>query len=411
MTLKEDAKKIYLGAIKACLPDGAVEKALADMPDCKGKLILVAIGKAAWKMAKRASEILKDKIYTGVVITKYAHSEGEIDGLEIFEAGHPVPDENTVKATEYALKITENLSADDRVLFLISGGGSALFEKVEIELSELADITKQLLSCSASIEEINTVRKHLSEVKGGRFASHVAPAEIYAIILSDVLGNRLDTIASGPSVSDKSSVTDVEKIISKYNLRLSQKAKKLLLRETPKSITNEKHVVSGSVSELCYAAKTIAEELGYKAEIINDALNDEAKDVGDMLGRLAEENRYCDIKKAFIFGGETVVTVRGNGLGGRNQELALSAAKHISGIESVAVFSVGSDGTDGPTDAAGGYADKDSFGKLGDEYHSYLENNDAYHALQKTGGLIFTGPTGTNVNDLSVVLINPDICK
>ena len=405
MTLKKDAEYIYTSAIAASLPDNAVRTALQKFKTPKGKILLVSIGKAAWQMAKTAYDCLYEKIDAGIVITKYAHSKGAIGDLEIYEAAHPVPDENGIKATKRALDLTEGLAEDDVVIFLVSGGGSALFEYVDFPLSDLSEVTSQMLASGASIEEMNTVRKHLSEVKGGRFAEHVYPAKIYAVVLSDVVSSRLDVIASGPAVADSSTVEQTEAIIDKYSLLLTEKQKELSKRETPKKIGNAVHEVSGSVSELCLAAKKAAETLGYEAEIVNAAISGEAREEGAYIGSLA-----ATLKKegkenlALIFGGETVVHLRGNGMGGRNQELALAAAKEISGLEGVAVFSVGSDGTDGPTDAAGGYVDARTYSLI-ENCESFLENNDSYNALRLSDGLIFTGPTGTNVNDLAVILI------
>lgn len=405
MKLRKDAEYIYTSAIAASLPDRAVETALKKFRIPNGRILLISIGKAAWQMAKAAYGCLGEKIDSGIVITKYAHSKGGIGSLEIYEAAHPVPDENGIKATKRALDLTEGLSEDDVVVFLVSGGGSALFEYVDFPLADLSALTSQMLASGASIEEMNTVRKHLSEVKGGRFAEHVYPAKIYAIVLSDVVSSRLDVIASGPAVADSSTAEETKAIIDKYSLTLTERQKELIKRETPKKIENAVHAVSGSVSELCLAAKRAAETLGYEAKIVNDAISGEAREEGSYMGRLA-----VSLKKegkngiALIFGGETVVHLRGNGLGGRNQELALAAAKEIREVDGVAVFSVGSDGTDGPTDAAGGYADGRTYSLI-KGYESFLENNDSYNALTLSDGLVFTGPTGTNVNDLAVILI------
>lgn len=405
MSLREDAKFIYESAIKASLPDSAVEKALADFDFPCGRLLLVSIGKAAWQMANAAYRILGDRIDGGAVITKYGHSNGKIGELEIYEAAHPVPDENALIATKRVLDMTDGLSTDDAVLFLVSGGGSALFEYVDFPLADLSALTAEMLSSGASIEEMNTVRKHLSEVKGGRFAEHVYPARVYSVVLSDIISSRLDMIASGPAVADSSTAEEASGIVVKYSLTLTDKQTELLRRETPKSITNAIHCVSGSVSELCRAAEAAATALGYETEIVTDSLDIEARIAGEDIGAMATV-LSAKVKKPIcrIFGGETVVRLRGNGKGGRNQELALTAARHISGLENVAVFSVGSDGTDGPTDAAGGYVDGETLSKI-EGYDSYLDNNDSYNALILSDGLIFTGPTGTNVNDFAAILI------
>ena len=405
MSLRNDVKYIYENAIKASMPDSAVKTALEKFTFPKGKLILVSIGKAGWQMAKSAHEILGEKIDRGIVITKYEHSKGNIGNLEIYEAAHPIPDENGIKATRRALDLTEGLTEDDVVVFLVSGGGSALFECVDFPLSDLSALTKQMLGSGASIEEMNTVRKHLSMVKGGRFAEHVCPAKIYAIVLSDVVSSRLDVIASGPAVADSSTAAETQAIIDKYSLSLTERQKAIVGRETPKKIENAIHEVSGSVAELCLAAKRAAEALGYEAKIVNDSISGEAREEGAYMGKLAASlKKEGKTNLALIFGGETVVQLKGSGLGGRNQELSLAAARYIGGMDNVAVFSVGSDGTDGPTDAAGGYVDGETLSRIPD-YDELLDNNDSYNALRLSDGLIFTGPTGTNVNDFAAIII------
>jgi hydroxypyruvate reductase len=411
MKMRKDAEKIYTGAIRSCLPDESVREALSGFVMPRGRLVLVAIGKAAWKMARAATEVIAakgGKIHTGAVLTKYGHSEGEIPGIEIYEAGHPIPDGNGIRATQRILEMTDGLSADDLVLFLISGGGSALFESPKCTLDELQDITSALLRSGADINEINGVRKHLSRVKGGRFAEHISPARVYAIALSDVIGNSLDVIASGPCAPDTSTVEDVCATVKKYGISLSEEMANYLGEETPKRITNAIHRVSGSVSELCAAAGNIAESLGYKVEIISDNEVGNAREIGERLAALAHEKRDTDTDLAYIIGGESVVLVKGTGLGGRNQEIALAAAIGIDGLHGVCVFSIGSDGTDGPTDAAGGYVDGGTVEKMkkaGISPVEMLENNDSYHALDSVGALIRTGATGTNVNDVAVLLI------
>ncbi len=408
--LRKDAQYIYENAIKDNLPDSAVIKALETLPKYNGKLILVSIGKAAYQMAKTASECLGSQVDNGIVITKYGHRGADLPNIEICEASHPVLDESTLIVTKKALKITENLTKDDLVLFLVSGGGSALFEDISCPLSKMQALTSDLLKCGASIEEINTVRKHISNVKGGKFAQHCAPATVYGVVLSDVIGNRLDMIASGPACSDLTTVKEATDILEKYGISVDNDVLDLIERETPKNIENATHFISGSVSELCLSAKKYAEVLGYKAEIIKDNEQGEARALGVMLGNLAKAHQNTDIPLAFIIGGETVVNVKGNGKGGRNQEVALSAAIEIKDIDNACVFSVGSDGTDGPTDAAGGITDGYTYELItmhGVSPEAMLDNNNAYNALMLANGLIMTGPTGTNVNDVAVVLIKP----
>ena len=408
--LRTHAEQIARGAIAAVLPDAAVKAALENT-NFPGRVILIAVGKAAWQMAKSAKEYLRDTVCDGIVITKYDHVKAPILGLRCFEAGHPVPDENTYRATEEAIATVKNLTADDTVLFLLSGGGSALFEKPLIPESELQDITDQLLASGADIVEMNTIRKRLSCVKGGRFAELCKPAHVFAIVLSDILGDRLDMIASGPVSADTSTCAQALAIAEKYNLRISEKVRACLVAETPKQINNVTAQITGSVRQLCDHAKRQAEAFGYEAIVLTDALCCEAKEAGSFLSSVIKD--YVKTKKqlAFIAGGETVVKLTGSGKGGRNQELALSAAIGLDGIQNAAVISVGSDGTDGPTDAAGGYVDGNTAAALrekGVSIYNVLADNDAYYALKAVDGLIFTGPTGTNVNDVAIALILPD---
>ena len=407
--LRQDAETIAMAAINHVNPSRAVKGALEGLM-FPGRIYLVAVGKAAWEMAKAAKECLKQEIYDGIVVTKYGHVKTEIEGITCLEAGHPVPDENSLLATEKVLEMTRGLKAEDTVIFLLSGGGSALFESPYVEAEELQKITEQLLHSGADIVEMNTIRKRLSRVKGGRFAKWCEPAQIKAIILSDILGDPLDMIASGPATADHSTCQEALRIAKKYDLQLSEAARKCLQEETPKKLTNVETQIIGSVRELCKAAQEKCIELGYEPHFLTDQLNCEAKEAGRFLAAIAKS--HLDKKKiAFIAGGETVVHVSGTGLGGRNQEFVFAAAREIAGKSRIAMISVGSDGTDGPTDAAGGYVDGDSYGQLqtiGIDYDYVLNNNDAYHGLSAINGLIFTGPTGTNVNDVAIVLIDEE---
>ena len=406
--LRKDADRIIDRAIKESLPDSAVRKALQEFPETKGKVVLIAVGKAAWQMADAAYGFLGNRISGGVVVTKYDHSKGRIGNLEIYEGGHPVPDENSYRGTSAAIKAVEGLGEEDIVLFLVSGGGSALFEKPLIPSSDMARLTSELLASGASITEMNTIRKRMSAVKGGKFALLCKPAKVFSIVLSDIIGDPLDMIASGPAYPDSSTREEAEAIAKAYGLTLTDEMKKLLAEETPKSLDNVETHVTGSVRELCASASRAAEELGYKSFVITSYLSCIAREAGVMMADIAMHNKDSKESLAFIMGGETVVKLTGKGKGGRNQELALSAAPLLSSVENAAVFSVGSDGTDGPTDAAGGSVDSDTLSILkakGIDVQKVLEDNDAYHALEKCGGLVITGPTGTNVNDVSVLLI------
>ena len=409
--LRRDCDRIVREAIRQVQPDAAVRRALEGRSFGSGRLITVAVGKAAWSMARAAAELLGPRMDGGIIITKYGHAQGPVPPLTIREAGHPIPDENSFRATEEALTMTAGLTAEDTVLFLLSGGGSALFEAPLIQPEELQSLTGRLLASGADIVEINTLRKRLSAVKGGRFAEHCAPARIFSIVLSDVLGDPLDSIASGPAYPDGSSCAQALAVAEKYGLKLSARARACLERETPKALSNVTTEITGSVRELCAAAAACCRELGYEPTILTDCLDCEAREAGRFLAAVARSRRKTDRPLAFLAGGETVVHLTGKGLGGRNQELALAAAEKLEGLSNAAVFSFGSDGTDGPTDAAGGFADGYTAAALrekGVRIEEVLRENDAYHALQRVGGLIVTGPTGTNVNDAAPVLLRPE---
>ncbi len=431
--LRSEAEQIMEYAIGKMQPDAAVVRAL-EACSLSGRIYLAAVGKAAWQMANAAAGYLKTAIADGVAVTKYGHVKGDIPGVRCFEGGHPIPDENGLAGTQAILDMTANLTERDQVLFLVSGGGSALFEKPLVPLPDLQELNRQLLAGGASITEINTLRKRLSAVKGGRFAKWCEPAGIDAIILSDVLGDPLDMIASGPAAQDLSTCEEALEIVEKYHLNVTEEALSCLKLETPRKLKHVNSHVIGSVGQLCLAAAEKCRELGYEVHILTDRLCCEAREAGSFLASLAGSNPTtgekvsisgsgltlgeglfttqipsASGKRAYIAGGECIVHLHGKGLGGRNQELALAAAQGLAGIPNVAVFSVGSDGTDGPTDAAGGYVDGDSYDALkakGICVQDALARNDSYHALEAIGGLLKTGPTGTNVNDFSVVLID-----
>lgn len=408
MNLYADAQTILREAIAAVQPEAAVTRALAQLPPCHGRRILVAVGKAACPMASAALQALDGHVHAGIVITKHGHGVPLPAPLQVLEAGHPVPDAATYAATAQALALTANLTPADQVLFLLSGGGSALFEQPLLPPQELTDVTQQLLACGAAITQVNTIRKRLSAIKGGRFALHCAPAQVWSVVLSDVLGDRLDMIASGPACPDRSTAEEALEIVNRYALRLSPQALACLHRPTPSALPNAQSIVTGSVRQLVDAAARTCKRLGYDVEILTDCLQSEARDAGRWLAR---EALVRSGPRALLAGGETVVHVMGPGLGGRNQELALSAAAQIAGQRALAIFSFGSDGTDGPTDAAGGYVDgqtQAALARQGISIPDVLARNDAYHALEACGGLIKTGPTGTNVNDLSVALLGPE---
>ena len=407
MTLHDDALLIARRAIDAAMPDAAVRRALAahrDFLNAPGRLILVAVGKAAWTMARAAWD--KAVFDGGVIVTARGCAHGPVGNAAIIEAGHPIPDEMSILGAETALERVRGLTEHDRVLFLLSGGGSALFEKPLIAPDELARVTDCLLRSGADIVAINTIRKRLSAVKGGRFALACRPARMLSLVLSDVLGDPLDMIASGPAAPDTSTSREALALAGRYALPLSDAARACLARETPKALDNVESEIIGSVSLLCASAADTARALGYEPLLLTDRLYCEAREAGAFLAAMAKTHAGRG-RRAFILGGETVVHVRGRGLGGRNQELALAAAGGLNGLNA-ALMSVGSDGRDGPTDAAGGCVDGASLERCraaGVDIAAALADNDAYHALDRIGALIRTGPTGTNVGDLTVLLI------
>lgn len=406
--LRTDARALINRALEEAKPAAAVARALEQLPEAK-HYYLLSIGKAGWAMAKAAAEGLGDRLERGLVITKYGHSEGPIPGCEICEAGHPVLDQNSLDATQNALELADGLAADDCLLFLISGGGSALFEHSDLSLTEYQDITKQMLAKGLNIVEMNTLRKRFSNVKGGQFALRVAPAKIYAIVLSDVLGDRLDSIASGPAHPDFTTSEEAHRIVKDYGLELSADALRLLDKSLPQELEHVQTVIVGSVAGLIASAEAEAVARGYETVVLSDCVDCEARELGRLLGTMARTHVRRERRKlAFLLGGETVVTLRGQGLGGRNQETVLAALPYLEGLREAVVFSLGSDGTDGPTDAAGGLADTETAARMraaGVLPEEALAENDSYHALKAAGALLITGPTGTNVNDLACLLL------
>lgn len=400
--MRNDALKIIDAALKASSPYKNVTDALMQR-EYSDNITLISAGKAACTMAQSAYDVLGNKIKKGYVITKYFHSIPLPDVFDVFEAGHPLPDENSVKYTKTVIDAVKKLTEKDKIIFLLSGGASALFESPVVPLEVLIGITGKLLRCGADITEINTIRKKLSSVKGGKFAK-MCPCDIDCFILSDVLGDKIEMIASGPCCDDNITADDALNIIKKYNLDF------VLPDDSGKTtVTNAENYIIGSLGMLCDGAKKCAEELGYKTQIVTTSLTGEASENGKKIARDAIEfASHPHEKSVFIYGGETTVTIKGNGKGGRNQEIALSAAIELKNNKDILIFSLGSDGTDGPTDAAGGMADGDSYDKMrsaGISAEKYLEDNNSYNALKEIGDLIITGPTGTNVNDITVVII------
>lgn len=408
--MNPDAQKLIEAALRSADPVRNVTDTLKRQ-HYSGSLTVIAAGKAACTMAKAACDVLADQIGTGFALTKYGHAIDLPAVFTVREAGHPLPDDNSVRGTEEILSITDKLTADDTLVFLLSGGASALFESPEIPLSTLRKLTDALLRCGADITELNTVRKRLSKVKGGKFAKRCR-CKIDCIILSDVLGDRTDVIASGPCCNDTSTAGDAEKILKKYPDVFAgfPEVRRLLLQEPVRDVTNARCIIAGNIELLCRGAAVCAGSLGYDTRLVTTALTGEAKEQGK---RIAQDAIAFAAKPhkptVFLYGGETTVTVTGSGKGGRNQELALAAAIELKGQPGITIFSLGSDGTDGPTDAAGGIVDGttyDAIRRAGISPEAFLRNNDAYHALKAADALLITGPTGTNVNDLTAVLVS-----
>jgi hydroxypyruvate reductase len=377
-------------------------------------------------MARGLEEILGESIDSGVVVVKYGYST-PTRRVDIVEAGHPIPDPAGVEGTKQIIDTLRKAGNDDLVFFLVSGGGSALLPCPAdgLTLEDKQRTTQILLDCGATIHEINSVRKHLSKVKGGRLARLAYPATVVGLILSDVIGDRLEGIASGPTVPDTSTFSDCLKIIERYQLQgkippvvrafLEQGARGGI-EETPKAadpvFEKVQNVLVGSNRLALQAAKQKAEALGYNSLLLSSSVEGETQTVAAVHAAIAKEISATGgpVRRpaCVISGGETTVTIRGGGLGGRNQEFALAAALHIEGLEGVVILSGGTDGTDGPTDAAGGVVDSGTLRRAtanGLDAGDYLRRNDSYHFLQSTGDLLITGPTYTNVMDLHVMLI------
>ncbi len=391
------------------------------------RIYVAGIGKAAGPMASAIEAILTGYTIEGSIIVKYGHRV-KLTKIRQFEAAHPVPDQNSLSGTQEIINLVQNAGKNDLVFFLISGGGSALFELLpeNISLKDLIDFNQQMLSCGATIEEINTLRKHISLVKGGRFAKLVYPARLVSFILSDVIGDPLESIVSGPTAPDPSTFADVEKILKKYELHsklphsvidIFKTGSQKNTEDTPKPgdsvFKDVQNIIIGNNQLALKDLEETATEAGFEPHILTDRVQGEAKEVAKFWAAIIEYgilNKQADAKPlCIISGGEPTVTLKGSGLGGRNQELALAVLEQLKHVKRPFYFcSVGSDGTDGPTDAAGAWINQDSYlssQKAGFFPEKYLANNDSYNFFKQTGGLIKTGPTGTNVMDMMFCLL------
>lgn len=405
MSLKSDALKIINHAINCSDPFENTKKILESLDIINENITVFSIGKAAVPMARAAECVLGDKIKTGLLVTKYNHaSDYNSPAFNIIESGHPVSDENSLIAAEKALSICKNLTKQDTLIVLLSGGGSALFEKSVLPAEKQRMITNALLKSGADINSINAIRRRISLVKGGKLAAAAYPAKVYTIALSDVLNNDKCTIASGITVSDSSSVQEVFDVIDKYIPQYKEYLSEFISNDDNININDAGFYFAGDINSLCQAAEEKAYELGYEVFSGTRQLCGEAKYIAcDLIENTAAKKG----KHAYVYGGETTVTIKGSGLGGRNQEMALQAAIKLKEKENILFASVGSDGTDGPTDAAGGIVDSNTYEIMkenGISPENELKNNNSYYALSSADSLIITGPTGTNVNDLTIIL-------
>jgi len=371
------------------------------------KIYVIGAGKASARMAQAAERLLGRRISGGLINVKYGHT-APLRRIELNECAHPVPDANGLRGAERILGIASEAGPSDLVICVISGGASALTPCPipPMTLDQKQQLTGELLRCGANIHELNTVRKHVSRFKGGRLAAAAAPATVLALILSDVIGDDLDVIGSGPTVPDRSTVADAERILKHYGIAAPR------LVESPKpgeaAFERVQNLIVGSNALAVAAASDEARRLGYRPLVLSTFIEGETRDVARVHAAIAKEvlasGRPVRRPACIISGGETTVTVRGKGLGGRNQEFALAAAIDIAGLDGVVVFSAGTDGTDGPTDAAGAIADGRTTARGGDAA-AYLRNNDSYHFFEKLGDLLKTGATGTNVADVRLIVI------
>ena len=434
--MRKIAEQIFLAAVESVLPDRLIAQQISlegsllqiagcTFPlSCNGRVYVLAAGKAAALMAQETERIIGEIITDGHVVTKYGHGS-RLNHLPLTEAGHPLPDTAGVKATRQMLVLANQAGKDDLVICLLSGGASSLMADIPegATLDELIQASDLLVRCGADISEINAVRKHLSGVKGGQLARAAAPATVISLILSDVIGDTIDVIASGPTAPDSSTYADALAVIRKYALEARfpavlldhlRRGAAVLLPETPKPgdplFSHVYNHIIGSNRLALEAAARKAEELGFEARIITDRLQGDYSDVVDLILHTIEETAPHDHMKTrcLLFGGEPTLKVTGSGLGGRSQHLALRLATRIAGREGVTILCAGTDGTDGPTDAAGAVVDSHTLSDAEErqiDAADHLSRFDSYHFFRQAGGHIITGNTRTNVMDMVVVLL------
>jgi len=385
-------------------------------------IYVIGAGKAGASMARAAERALGRLVTAGLVNVKYGHV-AKLRRIELNECGHPVPDERGVAGAEFIAAIASAAGPGDLVLCLISGGASALLPlpAPPVTLAEKQEVTRLLMACGADIHEINCVRKHLSAIKGGQLARLAWPARVEALLVSDVIGDNLDVIGSGPAAPDPSTFLDVAGVLDRYGIRnkLPAAVRKRIeqgvagaIAETPKPgdklFARVRNTVVGGNRLALDAAARHARQLGFRTLVLSSSIAGETREIARMHAAIAREvaesGRPLKPPACIITGGETTVTLRGDGLGGRNQEFVLAAALDIAGLDNVVVFSAGTDGTDGPTDAAGAIADGDTLARK-PHARRHLDANDSYHYFESLGDLVITGPTNTNVADVRILLV------
>ncbi|MDR4509623.1 MAG: glycerate kinase [Candidatus Brocadiaceae bacterium] len=440
--LRQHASEIFHAGLQAVNPKTAVKSFIRKegntlIVDAKeynldhfNNIYIVGGGKAGAPMAAAVEETLGSLITEGFINVKYGHT-AQVKNITIHESAHPVPDESGRRGAEKIVKLVKRAGKEDLVICLISGGGSALLPlPVEgISLGEKQEITKQLLACGATINEINAVRKHISQIKGGQLARYAYPATFISLILSDVIGNYLDVIASGPTVPDNSTFGDVKEILEHYSLWDKipaavkyhvEKGTKGEAPETPKAgeqiFSHTQNVIVGSNIQAVLAAAKKARELRYHTMVLSSFIEGETKDVARVHAAIAKEilqsGNPISTPSCVISGGETTVTLQGKGKGGRNQEFCLAAAIDIAGLDPVVMLSGGTDGTDGPTDAAGALCDGQTVYRAlerGMKALNYLYDNNSYTFFKNLEDLMITGPTNTNVMDLRLILVGTNV--
>lgn len=420
--LRRDARAILMSALAAADPTAAVDRALRtrDGLDRFQRIFVVGAGKASGTMARAAEDFLSGRIISGCVNVKDGDT-ARTRLIELRPAGHPVPDERGFQGARRIVQICEEAGEDDLVICLLSGGASALmpFPSPPVTLAEKQETTKLLIASGANIHEMNAVRKHLSAIKGGQLARIAAPAHVLGLIVSDVVGDDLDVIGSGPTAPDSSTFQSAFAVLEKYAIadRVPARVRERLkngARETPKEsdsmFENVENIIVGSNQKSLDAAARAAKDLGYKPLILSSTIEGETKDIARMHAAIARQIRThkqpLRPPVCVISGGETTVTMRESGKGGRNQEFALAAARDIAGLEDVLILSAGTDGSDGPTDAAGAMVDGTTAERAADGLGEALADHNAYPLLADLGDLVTTGSTGTNVMDLHLVLVS-----